>query len=207
MARTPTDEHEVIMYGVTLWPCIDEQLPYTYDQLATATFHFDELRRMAQFHNNPLAARGRHIRHASKWLAQFVWQLPDSPARISLRRVFELVNRLTRLMEQNPDGHCLLPLRPNLDVGATSARPHAHTRGAVNTIKPRPSAKPISTAKPQVAKAASATTTKPKPGVNTTKPKKPRSADRHRAPNRDRHRPGYMADYMRRRRAAKRKGR
>jgi hypothetical protein len=34
--------------------------------------------------------------------------------------------------------------------------------------------------------------------VNTTK--KPRSADRHREPNRDRHSPGYMAEYMRRRR-------
>lgn len=32
--------------------------------------------------------------------------------------------------------------------------------------------------------------------------KKPRSADRHREPNRDRHAPGYMRDYMRRRRAA-----
>jgi hypothetical protein len=32
--------------------------------------------------------------------------------------------------------------------------------------------------------------------------KKPRTADRHREPNRDRHSPGYMRDYMRRRRAA-----
>jgi hypothetical protein len=39
--------------------------------------------------------------------------------------------------------------------------------------------------------------------VNTTT-KKPRSADRHREPNRDRHSPGYMRDYMRRRRAATR---
>ena len=40
--------------------------------------------------------------------------------------------------------------------------------------------------------------------VNTTAPKKPRTADRHREPNRDRHAPGYMRDYMRRRRAAQR---
>lgn len=37
--------------------------------------------------------------------------------------------------------------------------------------------------------------------VNTTKPK-PRSADRHLEPNRDRHSPGYMREYMKRRRAA-----
>jgi hypothetical protein len=35
--------------------------------------------------------------------------------------------------------------------------------------------------------------------VNTTK--KPRSADRHKEPNRDRHREGYMREYMRRWRA------
>jgi hypothetical protein len=42
--------------------------------------------------------------------------------------------------------------------------------------------------------------------VNTPAPKKPRTADRHREPNRDRHSPGYMREYMReymrRRRAA-----
>jgi len=36
--------------------------------------------------------------------------------------------------------------------------------------------------------------------------KKPRSADRHKEPNRDRHSEGYMADYMRRRRADKKDG-
>lgn len=46
-------------------------------------------------------------------------------------------------------------------------------------------------------------TTKPRPRVNTTKSKNPRSADRHLEPNRDRHSPGYMREYMRRRRAAK----
>jgi hypothetical protein len=52
------------------------------------------------------------------------------------------------------------------------------------------------------------TTDKPKPDANTTKPrptakpaKKPRTADRHLEPNRDRHRPGYMREYMARRRA------
>jgi hypothetical protein len=67
----------------------------------------------------------------------------------------------------------------------------------LNTTKPKPAADPLNTTK--------ATSAEP-PLINTTKPKKPRSADRHREPNRDRHRPGYMRDYlrdyMRRRRAA-----
>jgi len=57
----------------------------------------------------------------------------------------------------------------------------------VNTTRPEPKPEPINT-------------TKANPSVNTTT-KKPRSADRHREPNRDRHSPGYMRDYMRRRRA------
>jgi hypothetical protein len=40
------------------------------------------------------------------------------------------------------------------------------------------------------------------PPLNTTAAKQPRSADRHLEPNRDRHRPGYMREYMRRWRAA-----
>jgi hypothetical protein len=72
-------------------------------------------------------------------------------------------------------------------------------------------------AKPKAARALSVNTTrKPKTGssVNTTKPAKPgkgkkpqpRSADRHREPNRDRHAPGYMRDYMRQLRAAREGG-
>jgi hypothetical protein len=40
-----------------------------------------------------------------------------------------------------------------------------------------------------------------------SQPKKPRSTDRHLEPNRDRHSPGYMREYMRKRRAGIRKGR
>jgi hypothetical protein len=43
---------------------------------------------------------------------------------------------------------------------------------------------------------------KAEPAKVATKPKKPRSADRHLQPNRDRHSPGYMREYMRRWRAA-----
>jgi hypothetical protein len=64
-----------------------------------------------------------------------------------------------------------------------------------NRPKPKPAAKPA--AKPA---------TKP-PVVNTTdKPGKSRSTDRHLEPNRDRHSPGYMREYMARRRAAQKRG-
>jgi hypothetical protein len=76
----------------------------------------------------------------------------------------------------------------------------AMSRRDTTTTKPRP-ALSVNTTKP---KSGVNTTTKPrpKPDVNTTKAKS-RSADRHLEPNRDRHSPGYMRDYMRRRRAAK----
>jgi hypothetical protein len=104
-----------------------------------------------------------------------------------------------------------------LDVGlkAAKARRDAANPQAtklLNTTKPRHGTKPdVNTTK----MALGVNTTKPEPSVNTTKPRlrtkpvvnttggKPRSADRHLEPNRDRHSPGYMREYMRRRRAAK----
>jgi hypothetical protein len=72
----------------------------------------------------------------------------------------------------------------------------AQNKKRVNTtVRSAKEAKPINPT-PRV----NTTTTKSEAErVNTTK--KPRSADRHKEPNRDRHREGYMRDYMRRRRA------
>jgi hypothetical protein len=77
-------------------------------------------------------------------------------------------------------------------------------------IRVRPTAKrqpkELQAARQAAAKPAPVNTTKPRPEpANTTNAaKKPRSADRHLAPNRDRHSPNYMRDYMRRRRAEQR---
>lgn len=85
------------------------------------------------------------------------------------------------------------------NAAAWRAIDEAHRREAARSA----STKPVNTTKAEPG-------AKPRPatdGVNTTKPKKPRSADRHLEPNRDRHRPGYMREYMRRKRAAERKDR
>jgi hypothetical protein len=83
-------------------------------------------------------------------------------------------------------------------VNTTKSQATKATPIPVNTTRTKPTAKPVNTtAQPKSA-------AKP---VNTTTPKRPRTADRHLEPNRDRHRPGYMAEYMRRRRAAEREGR
>jgi hypothetical protein len=103
----------------------------------------------------------------------------------------------------------LLRAKAARDAAARAARQGATKRnaGSVNTTKPQPKAAPVNTtkakAKPSPINTTKATEPKPEP-VNTTTPKKPRAADRHREPNRDRHSPGYMRDYMRRRRAAQR---
>jgi hypothetical protein len=67
----------------------------------------------------------------------------------------------------------------------------------------KPKSGPVNTSQPSLAaRQPSVNTTQVTPSktgtVNTTKR---RSADRHREPNRDRHSPGYMAEYMRKRRA------
>jgi hypothetical protein len=80
-------------------------------------------------------------------------------------------------------------------------REEARLKAMQARVKPKP--EPVSTKKPSVNTTKSKAKPKPKPeSVNTTKP---RSADRHLEPNRDRHSPGYMRDYMRRRRAAQKR--
>jgi hypothetical protein len=89
------------------------------------------------------------------------------------------------------------PPLPSLDelLKARAARQGRPMRSAtarpVNTTTAKAEPRPINTTKLRQA-------TKP---ANTTAAKKPRTADRHREPNRDRHSPGYMREYMRRRRA------
>jgi hypothetical protein len=88
---------------------------------------------------------------------------------------------------------------------ARARRDAAMRNAAVNTTKSKPEPKPepvnTTTSKPGPSVNTTKAKSKPEPSVNTTTAKKPRSADRHLEPNRDRHRPGYMVDYMRRWRA------
>jgi hypothetical protein len=126
-------------------------------------------------------------------------------------------HKLTELKKHIPPG--LPPMPPEIDP-EMFAEPSARRRGSRTLRPPKPISRRGLPAPDGAVSAAGLvnTTRKPKPGVNTTAqpkpapvnttaPGKPRSADRHLEPNRDRHRPGYMREYMRRRRAAERKGR
>jgi hypothetical protein len=79
-----------------------------------------------------------------------------------------------------------------VEAAGRSKAPHASAPGLEEYDREEARQRAAQTTKPRL---------QPPPANATTK--KPRSADRHREPNRDRHRPGYMRDYMRRRRAAR----
>jgi hypothetical protein len=91
---------------------------------------------------------------------------------------------------------------PKADVNTTTRAE------AVNTTTARNIRQPVNTttrAAPRTEPVNTTTKARPKPEpVNTTK-KNARSADRHKEPNRDRHKAGYMAAYMRKWRARAKK--
>jgi hypothetical protein len=115
-------------------------------------------------------------------------------------------------LEEYDRGHAKRrpPRLPSLDELLKARAARRKAPAPVNTTKPKPEAVwptiPFSVDgyRRHTQKPAPVNTTKAGSCVNTTT-KKPRTADRHREPNRDRHSPGYMRDYMRRRRAATRR--
>jgi hypothetical protein len=85
-------------------------------------------------------------------------------------------------------GLAMPPSAPGLEKHDREER--AYRAALASQAKPGPS---LNITRP--AKTKSPKTGKPEPSLNTTK--KPRSADRHLEPNRDRHRPGYLREFMR----------
>lgn len=108
-------ETEVVIFGERFWPRLGN-IEYGYDQLAAAAFFFDDADRMARLSGDRSPkSRSMKIRHALKWLLQYLNRLPHSTERDAIKRVYQLVELICRSMERDPDGACMLPLRPDID--------------------------------------------------------------------------------------------
>jgi hypothetical protein len=118
-------EPEVILFGKHFWPIVDIDNPdqrYDYAQLTAAAWFFDDALRLARASNdNSPKSCGLKIRFLIKRLGQFNDTLPlDQPARGRWRRIFELVNEMTRMLERSPEKEIsnrlpLLPLEKSYD--------------------------------------------------------------------------------------------
>jgi hypothetical protein len=120
LANLRPGEREVVMYGRQLWPRI-LPMEYNYDELTAAVAFFDEAQSMAEFvGNGSPETRAVKVRALIMWQKQLNNRLPHSEAQAVWRRFLMLVGELTRALEQNPNGPCIKPLRPDIDRGDIS---------------------------------------------------------------------------------------
>ena len=83
-------------------------------------FYFDELHRIAKVSpgDSPRSS-AMSVRHANKWLLHSASRHGNK----ALRNVCQLIAELSGAMEKDPEGRCLLPIRPSLD-SADEEREH-----------------------------------------------------------------------------------
>lgn len=55
------------------------------------------------------------LAEARAQLLQYVNRRPHSSERDAIKRVYQLVELICRALERDPDGPCMLPLRPEID--------------------------------------------------------------------------------------------
>jgi hypothetical protein len=116
VAALATGQGEIVMYGATLWPRLDNrQGEYDYDQVRAAVWTFRDLdnwnRQIAN--DNGVGSRGIRIRLSTKWYSEYLIRNGrDNP----IRRIFTLVHHITRLMEAAPDAPCKWPPYPTAEA-------------------------------------------------------------------------------------------
>lgn len=100
-------EQEIVMYGVQLWPR-PEQEWYDYKQLRSGIWWFNDLLRWICPGEN-IASRALLIRHTIGHLHLFARHEFTGENREKAEKLAGVVLKLSRLLEQNPQGQCRFP--------------------------------------------------------------------------------------------------
>jgi hypothetical protein len=107
----PANETEIVMYGDRLWPCTNGQ-SYTYDQVRCAIWFFDDyLRALSEVCYPTPCDKAIAARFSVKWFLEFTSRLETDTGE--LRRVFQLIQHLAGLLQQNSQGECRRPPYPH----------------------------------------------------------------------------------------------
>jgi hypothetical protein len=108
-------EQEVFMYGVRLWP--QPRFDYNYYQLTTAVWFFTDLNHSLESNPNyeTPAARAQRMRLLLRWPKIYASKQLDGPSRGKQEAIFNLVQELSRFMEDSPEGLCNFPSPPSVD--------------------------------------------------------------------------------------------
>jgi hypothetical protein len=118
VSKLPSDEQELTMYGVRVWPRDPNKASYTYDQIRAAIWTFDEHeRQLSLATSNSAASRAIIIRHSTNFMTQYVSREPriDAEARSAIKAVYSLIHTLANLLESNPAGVCKKPYHPTTE--------------------------------------------------------------------------------------------
>jgi hypothetical protein len=110
--RMPATEYQIVGFGQTLWPRLDDrQGTYDFDQVRAAVWTFRDLDNWLKMVtvDSGVGSRAIRIRLSTKWYGEYLLRTQrDSP----VRKIISLVQHITRLMEQAPEGECKWPDYP-----------------------------------------------------------------------------------------------
>jgi hypothetical protein len=112
------NEREVIMFGERLWPRVEHRFgTYDYDQLCAAIWYFRDFDDWLQGSASGKSPRSRAIiiRLSTRWPTEYVDRAIDGESRAKIKKLYQQVHLIARLLEDNPEGECLMPPTPKIE--------------------------------------------------------------------------------------------
>jgi hypothetical protein len=105
---------EIITFGEHLWPANGNF--YDYDQVRAAVWYFREIEGFLVGSSGPdsVTSCAIKIRQSIKWLWEYAYYRSDQK---KMHTVLDLVDKITRLWERNPEGKCKWPSYPVMQEG------------------------------------------------------------------------------------------
>lgn len=114
----PTDQRAVMMYGVRLWPRVEHQFgTYDYDQICAAIWYFRDFDGWVQggISGKTPGSRAIIARLSTRWPQEYIDRAYTPETRGKIKKVYQLVHLLARLLEENPEGECVVPPTPKTE--------------------------------------------------------------------------------------------
>jgi hypothetical protein len=111
-------EHECIMFGVRLWPRMDNHFgSYDYDQVRAAAWYFRDFNEwMSQSRIGQLpGSRAIYARLSVKWFGEYLVRAYSVNEREKMQKVFSLVRTIAGLLDKAPDAECIYPVSPKVE--------------------------------------------------------------------------------------------
>jgi hypothetical protein len=113
VAVLPDHEARIIIHGCDIWPRVDDQFTYDFDQARVAAWFFRDQCAWLEMSSiaATAAARAIYVRNSVKWLAEYLRRVREPNAA----QVIRLVVRFAGLMERDPDARSVFPPSPKIE--------------------------------------------------------------------------------------------